>query len=428
MKTDVNPPRGMRDQLPADQTVRRLVNEVVRDAVDRRGFSEIETPAMETLDRLTSKLGGENESMLFEVLKRGIDRTEPASPETLVDLGLRYDLTLPLTRFYATHKPKLPPVFRAFQCGNVWRAERPQKGRYRQFTQCDIDIIGDSSTAAEVEVLAAAWGVLAKLELTNSSVVEINDRRILYAIMRDSGISESQSGAVLISLDKLGKIGPEKVKAELVTKGQLSDLEVSGLFEALSAYSAISADDLMEGQLSNPALIELATIVRTLREIYPEISIRFTPTLVRGMGYYTGPIFEVTNSFASGSICGGGRYDGMIGRWSGTDVPAVGFSFGFERIVSLLQSQGLPSNDNLDTIALLYKSDDERTRAVVLCNELADASSSASFILNEQPRRPRAAFFESLREQGASHYVSMEVIESTPQDYGLLKTLATPLE
>ena len=327
MAKDVHPPRGMRDFLPADKSRRDNILTRIRETYLSHGFQEIETPAMEDLERLTSGQGGDNEKLAFRVMKRGeeLERALGASANStdgLADLGLRYDLTVPLTRYYATNRAKLPTVFKALQTGPVWRAERPQKGRYRQFVQCDIDIIGDASELAEIELLNASLDALAAIGLSDATI-RVN-HRVLLANLRDGlGVAEADRGQAMIIIDKLDKIFAEGVVAELGEK-----------FGTLVAEAAAGWLATLTGQLDAPA--ELANIFAAVEARHGKGKLRFDPTLVRGMGYYTGPIFEIEHPGSGSSIGGGGRYDGMVGRWLGQDAPAVGISIGFERAVDLV--------------------------------------------------------------------------------------------
>ena len=306
----------MRDFLPEDKRARDLVLGKIRETYSARGYQEIETPALEDLARLTSGQGGDNEKLAFRVMKRGAELDEAlASSGELADLGLRYDLTVPLTRYYATNRNSLPSVFKAIQTGPVWRAERPQKGRYRQFVQCDIDIIGDSSELAEIDLLTSSLAALDKLGLSDA-VIRVNHRSLLVSLLDSLGVASSDHGSAMITIDKLDKIGADGVAAELEDR--------FGVGAAFSAW--ISALDVSV----IPA--ELASIF----SVVDASRLKYDPTLVRGMGYYTGPIFEIEHPGSGSSIGGGGRYDGMVGKWLGQDVPAVGISLGFERVMDLV--------------------------------------------------------------------------------------------
>lgn len=320
MANQVNAPRGMRDFLPSQLGVRQELIEKISASYLARGFQGIETPIVEDLDRLSSGQGGDNEKLVFKIQKRGEEFDKSlASGEELADLGLRFDLTVPLTRYYASNHAKLPRVFKAMQIGPVFRAERPQKGRYRQFVQCDIDIIGDDSISAEAELLTASLAALRAIGLENATI-RINHRELLIQNIANLGIEQKDSLSAMITIDKLDKIGVEGVSAELGEK--FGDAVAKS---ATSWLQGIQADQIPE------LLVPLVSAVGTSAK-----SLRFDPTLVRGMGYYTGAIFEIEHPESNSSIGGGGRYDGMVGKWLGKDVPAVGISLGFERIVDLV--------------------------------------------------------------------------------------------
>ncbi|RKT36456.1 histidyl-tRNA synthetase [Microbacterium sp. AG1240] len=345
----MNPPRGMRDFLPAEKARRERVLAVIRDRYRAHGFDEIETPVMEEYSRLHAGIGGDNEKLAFNVLARGLDadaiRAAADDPAALTDLGLRYDLTVPLARFYASHRGELPGVFRAIQIAPVWRAERPQKGRYRQFVQCDIDIIGDATARAEAELIAATLDTLDALGL-EGGVVRVNDRRVLEWMLSSFGFVEDERPRVLITIDKLDKIGPDGVVRELAERGAAAAaVEAFGEFlRRTSDADAPFGEQQIRGALPDGVpdeivahLTGIGDAVAAARPGESRIPVVFDPFLVRGMGYYTGTIFELAHPSVGYSLGGGGRYDGMIGRFLGQDVPAVGFSIGFERIVDLLE-------------------------------------------------------------------------------------------
>jgi histidyl-tRNA synthetase len=311
----------MRDFLPAEKAKRESVLGVIRGVYRSFGFQEVETPALENLDRLTSGQGGDNEKLAYRVMKRGAELDSALesleSSDQLADLGLRFDLTVPLTRFYATNRASLPSVFKAIQMGPVWRAERPQKGRYRQFIQCDIDIIGDDSVLAEIELLTASLAALDAIGL-ESSVIRVNHRLLLAEVLDGLGVSEADRSSAMIIIDKLDKIEISGVVTELT--------------ERFGEGVGNSAKTWLEG-------ISTSSVPSVLEPLFEAVGsrLRFDPTLVRGMGYYTGTIFEIELPGSGSAIGGGGRYDGMVGRWLGTDVPAVGISIGFERVVELVE-------------------------------------------------------------------------------------------
>ena len=343
----------MRDFLPADKARRERVLAVIRERYRAHGFDEIETPVVEDYARLHAGIGGDNEKLAFNVLKRGLDAeaiaAAEADPARLADLGLRYDLTVPLARFYATHRAELPAVFRSIQMAPVWRAERPQKGRYRQFVQCDIDIIGDATGRAEAELLVATLDAVDALGLEGATV-RVNDRRALDWMLGHFGFGVDERPGVLITIDKLDKIGPTGVVAELRERGataaavdafeaflrrpQTLELRAFGSAAIRKALPVDAPDEIVDDLV---ALGDAVAAARGVPQPSFTLPIAFDPFLVRGMGYYTGTIFELAHPSVDYSLGGGGRYDGMIGRFLGQDVPAVGFSIGFERIVDLVE-------------------------------------------------------------------------------------------
>lgn len=345
----------MRDFTPAVKAQRERVLARIRASYRAHGFDEIETPVVEESSRLSAGLGGDNEKLAFGVLKRGLTREDLAAAEStadIIDMGLRYDLTVPLTRFYATNRAELPPVFRAIQIAPVWRAERPQKGRFRQFVQCDIDIIGEAGILAEAEVLTATLATLDALGITGTTI-RINDRRIINGLLDSLGLTDTESA--LITLDKLDKIGAQGVLDELRERGA-SDSALETLDALLSSHSNPTAaptlaamTDALPAGVAPEAVAELADIARAIGHAG---QIVFDPFLVRGMGYYTGAIFEVAHPDLGYSLGGGGRYDGMVGTFLGTDVPAVGFSLGFERLVDLVTDDGV---EDSQSVAVLYE-------------------------------------------------------------------------
>ena len=326
--------------------IRDYVIQLIKETYRTFGFSSIETPCVEHIENLLSKQGGENEQLIFKILKRGAKlNLETAKTEAdLVDGGLRYDLTLPLSRYYANHANELPSPFKALQIGNVWRADRPQRGRYRQFMQCDIDILGEPSNLAEIELILATSTLLGKLNFKNFTI-RINDRQILKAMASYSGFPEESYDEVFIILDKMDKIGLEGVESELKEAGY----EASVVETYLELFKEVTQDiegirylkKKLEGFLAPETADGLETIISTVEAVKEaEFKMSFDPTLVRGMSYYTGTIFEISMDEFGGSVGGGGRYDKMIGKFTGQDIPACGFSIGFERIVLLLLESG----------------------------------------------------------------------------------------
>jgi histidyl-tRNA synthetase len=365
MASQVHPPRGMRDFLPADKARREHALGVIRGVYRANGFDEIETPVVEDHARLHSGLGGDNEKLSFSILKRAITAetltaaADTGHAEQLADLGLRFDLTVPLARFYATNRSHLPPVFRSLQIAPVWRAERPQKGRYRQFIQADIDIIGEPGMLAEVELITATSGALVALGLAGC-VIRVNDRRILLGLLEHCGFGSNVHERALIIIDKLDKIGVDGVVAELADVDSDAAAQFSEVFAGIAprlagdgiALSEAAIREVLPLGAAEDGVASLAALGKVLQGALPEgVSVRFDPSLVRGMGYYTGTIFEIMHPESGSSVGGGGRYDGMIGRFLGENVPAVGFSIGFERVVDLVH---LPESDGPESIALIY--------------------------------------------------------------------------
>lgn len=422
----VNAPRGMRDFLPADKARRERVLSVIRDRYRAHGFDEIETPVVEEYDRLHAGIGGDNEKLSFNILRRGLDaeavRAAADDPAELSDLGLRYDLTVPLARFYASNRGQLPGVFRSIQIGPVWRAERPQKGRYRQFVQCDIDIIGDASARAEAELLAASLDAVDALGLEGASV-RINDRRVLEWMLGHFGFTEDERPQVLITIDKLDKIGPEGVAAELRERGATTT--------AVDAFQAFLGrpqtleyhpfgDRQIRKALPDGAPDELVAHLVGIGEAVAagrgqdDIPLVFDPFLVRGMGYYTGTIFELAHPSVTYSLGGGGRYDGMIGRFLQQDVPAVGFSLGFERLVDLVSTDPATAAQ-----AIVLVHDAAVPVAELVAHKTALVAKGARVRL-EQRTKNLKALLERSAADGYTHFASVR-----PGDDELeVKTLA----
>lgn len=343
------PVNGMKDILPEEMQIRDYVMNVIKDTYRSFGFTPIETPCMENIANLSNKQGGENEKLIFKVLKRGekLNLETAQSENDVVDYGMRYDLTVPLARFYANNSNDLPSPFKALQMGNVWRADRPQRGRYRQFMQCDIDILGEPGNLAEIELILATTTTLGRLGFQNFQI-RINERRILKAMAAYSGFPEESYDTVFIILDKMDKIGADGVAEELEKSGFDKDSieKYMALFQNMEgkedvaecvSYLAQELGDFLEEEVS-AGLKEIADSVNVAKSA--DFALVFDPTLVRGMSYYTGTIFEIAMPEFGGSCGGGGRYDKMIGKFTGKDVPACGFSIGFERIILLLLESG----------------------------------------------------------------------------------------
>lgn len=346
MALSKKPVNGMKDILPEEMQIRDYVQQVIKDTYRSFGFTPIETPCMENIANLSNKQGGENEKLIFKVMKRGekLKLQEAMTEADLVDFGMRYDLTVPLARFYSNHANDLPSPFKALQMGSVWRADRPQRGRYRQFMQCDIDILGEPSNLAEIELILATTTTLGKLGFKNFQI-RINERRILKAMAAYSGFSEEDYDSVFITLDKMDKIGLSGVEAELLSNGFERECvdKYLALFQGMEqapdglTYLADTLGDFLDAEVKE-SLQEIMDSVGATKS--SDFALVFDPTLVRGMSYYTGTIFEVAMPEFGGSCGGGGRYDKMVGKFTGNDVPACGFSIGFERIILLLMESG----------------------------------------------------------------------------------------
>lgn len=384
------PVTGMKDVMPAEMEIRDYLIGLIKDTYKTFGFQSMETPCVEHIENLCSKQGGDNEKLIFKILKRGekLKIDEAKEENDLVDGGLRYDLTVPLARYYSNHANELPSPFKALQIGSVWRADRPQKGRFRQFVQCDIDILGEASNLAEIELILATTAMLGKLDFKNFTVC-INDRNILKSMAAYSGFKEEDYDEVFIVLDKMDKIGPEGVEAELIEMGYTRE----SVKTYLSLFDEVASDvsgvrylkEKLGDYLSDETADGLELIMSSVEAAKEcDFKLQFTPTLVRGQSYYTGTIFEVTMDDFGGSVAGGGRYDKMIGKFTGQDTPACGFSIGFERIVMLLLENGykvpggrqkkayllekkLPKEAMLKVLALA-KADREAGRQVLIVN------------------------------------------------------------
>ena len=357
------PVNGMRDIMPAEMKIRDYVLRVIRETYRDFGFTEVETPCVESIENLSSKQGGENEKLIFKIMKRGekLNLETAQSEGDLVDSGLRYDLTVPLSRYYANHQADLPKPFKGLQIGPVWRAERPQKGRFRQFYQCDIDIFGDGTNLAETELILAMSTVLSRIGFKEFRI-RINDRRILKAMAASSGLSEDSYDEIFIALDKLDKIGEEGVAQELLDLG-MEEAAVSRylqMFRSVDGLEGTKAVDMLSKALGDTLdaavsenMKQIFRLVQTAADIPFELV--FDPTLVRGMGYYTGPIFEIAVPEFGSSVGGGGRYDEMVGRFAGQPTPACGFSIGFERIISILLDNDFEIPGSKEKVALLME-------------------------------------------------------------------------
>ena len=405
------PVTGMKDILPGEMVLRDYLIAIIKDTYRRFGFTPMETPCVEHIENLTSKQGGDNEKLIFRILKRGEKlRLEDAETEAdLTDSGLRYDLTLPLTRYYANNSAVLPQPFKALQIGSVWRADRPQRGRFRQFTQCDIDILGEATNLAEIELILATTTALKTICPENAFTVRVNDRRILKAMAAWAGFPEDAADSVFITLDKMDKIGEEGVRQELMENGfagEAADRYLGLLAKAgkdasfVRSLKEILGECLEEGTSEN-----LAEIMETVTDCAGGgFGLEFDPTLVRGMGYYTGTIFEVSMEGFGGSVAGGGRYDKMVGKFTGQDTPACGFSIGFERIITILQDQGFQVPGVRTKKAFLF---DKKVPAAQLSDILKEATrerESGADVLVARMAKNKKFQRESLAAQGYTEF------------------------
>lgn len=401
---------GMKDILPEEMFIRDYLINIIKKTYGSFGFTSIETPAMEHIENLLSKQGGDNEKLIFKILKRGEKlKLENIKDENdLVDAGLRYDLTLPLARYYSNNQANLPNPFKALQIGNVYRADRPQKGRFRQFTQCDIDILGEASNLAEIELILATTKALSEIAKGKHFAVRINDRRILMAMALYAGYDENNISNVFIILDKMDKIGMDGVKKELTElDGEEKCSKYLSLFEGLkdNTEAVLSLKDKLKGFIEDGVLEGLCEIMDTVLEVNTnDFSLVFDPTLVRGMGYYTGTIFEVSMEGFSGSVAGGGRYDKMIGRFTGNDTPACGFSIGFERIITILLDAGFKIPDESRKIAFLYEKNIDGNVLKDILKEASSLREAGNIVLVSKMNKNKKFQKEGLEKQGYTEF------------------------
>ncbi len=413
MALSKKPVNGMKDIMPREMEIRDYVTSVIKDTYRSFGFTPIETPSMENIENLSNKQGGENEKLIFKVLKRGeklhLDIAE--TENDVVDYGMRYDLTVPLCRFYANNANELPSPFKALQIGNVWRADRPQRGRYRQFTQCDIDILGEPTDLAEIELILATTTTLGKLGFKNFEI-RINERRILKAMAAYSGFSEDKYDDVFITLDKMDKIGLSGVKEELLAHEypQESVEKYLGLFGALAEKKDVAEGVSFLADTLGAHLEQ--SIVENMKEIASAVNaakvadfqLVFDPTLVRGMSYYTGTIFEIAIPEFGGSCGGGGRYDEMVGKFTGQNVPACGFSIGFERIILLLLEQDYQIPDRGQKVAYLIEKNYPADKLVSVMEEARKAREEGQQVLIVRMNKNKKFQKEQLTAQGYSEF------------------------
>ncbi len=404
------PVNGMKDILPAEMQIRDYVQNVIKDTYRSFGFTPIETPCMENIANLSNKQGGENEKLIFKVMKRGekLRLEEAKGEEDLVDFGMRYDLTVPLARFYANHGNDLPSPFKALQIGNVWRADRPQRGRYRQFMQCDIDILGEASNLAEIELILATTTTLGRLGFKNFEI-RLNERRILKAMAAYCGFPEADYDKIFIILDKMDKTGLEGVSAELAAQGYSSEMieKYLNLFKSVSdasdgvSYLADTLGDYLEPEVT-ASMREIVETVNACKTA--EFNLVFDPALVRGMSYYTGTIFEIAMPELGASCGGGGRYDKMIGNFTGKDVPACGFSIGFERIILLLLENNYQIPKQPEKIAFLVEKGYPGSKLADVIRQSQEARARGQQVLVVRMNKNKKFQKEQLRKEGYEQF------------------------
>jgi len=404
------PVKGMKDVMPEEMVIRNYVMDLIKETYSSYGFTQIETPCVESIENLTNKQGGENEKLIFKIMKRGdkLKIDDAHSENDLVDSGLRYDLTVPLSRYYSNHANELQSPFKALQMGNVWRADQPQRGRFRQFMQCDIDILGEPSNLAEIELILATTEVLGKLSFKNFNI-RINDRRMLKAMAAYAGFAEEDYDSVFISLDKMDKIGIDGVRECLVNDGYGEDKadKYLALFKALEseadgvAYLAKTLGDFLPEECKTN-LEEIAASVNAAKAA--DFNLVFDPTLVRGMSYYTGTIFEVELKEFNSSCGGGGRYDKMIGKFTGQDTPACGFSIGFERIITILLENKFEIPGQGNKIAYLIEKGTGSEKLSAILNEAKELRANGNKVLVVRMNKNKKFQKEQLTAQGYTEF------------------------
>ena len=412
------PVTGMKDILPREMEIRDYVIGQIKETYKTFGFSSMETPCVEHIENLSSNQGGENEKLIFKVLKRGdklssavskiAESGSDADSTILTDSGLRYDLTLPLSRYYANNANELGSPFKALQMGNVWRADRPQRGRYRQFMQCDIDILGEPTILAEIELITATTTLLGKIGFEKFTI-RLNNRKMLKAMAAYSGFEEKDYDSVFITLDKMDKIGLEGVNEELVAQGYSKE----SVDKYLDLFDKVTPDisgvnflkDTLGDYLEDGVAKDLETIMASVDAVKSaDFKIEFDPTLVRGMSYYTGPIFEISMDEYGGSVGGGGRYDEMIGKFTGQNTPACGFSIGFERIVMLLLERDYQVPGGEDKVAYLIEKNMPTDKMLKVLEEAKEQRENGTQVNIAIMKKNKKFQKEQLEKEGYSQF------------------------
>lgn len=410
MALSKKPVTGMKDIMPDEMEIRDYCIGIIKDTYAKYGFTSIETPCVENIDNLNCKAGGENEKLIFKIIKRGekLQLDNAQTENDLVDSGLRYDLTVPLVRYYSNHANELPTPFKALQIGSVWRADRPQRGRFRQFTQCDIDILGEPSNLAEIELILATTMTLGKLGFKDFQI-RINDRRILKAMASFAGFDEKDYDDLFISLDKMDKIGIDGVKEELTEHGYNAEsidkylALFDGAQKAEKPFDFISRE--IEGSIDSEVVNSFKEIVAAVEATQGSFfKMVFDPTLVRGMSYYTGTIFEVAMPQYGGSCGGGGRYDKMVEKFTGQSVPACGFSIGFERIIMLLMENGFKIPNKPKKTAFLIEKGMSGEALYKIIEEAQRVRSEGEDVLVVRMNKNKKFQKEQLTAQGFSDF------------------------
>ena len=405
--------KGTNDYLPNEVEIRDYLQNKILDVYVSNGFEHITTPIIEDIENLDKSDGGENLNLIFKILKRG-DKLDKAlakgvtseNENELADIGLRYDLTLPLSRYIANNKDKLTFPMKCIQMDRVYRAERPQKGRLREFVQCDIDIIGSDSTDSEIELILTTTKALDAIGMKNYKV-KINDRRLLRAVLISFGFKEEELDSVCITFDKMDKVGLDGVKEELEGKEfdkQAIDNFVQFLSKAGTAQNIKldSVKDMLEDKTPAESIENIINTVNKLTSGRYEVV--FDLSLVRGQGYYTGTVFEVESIDFKGAIAGGGRYDNLIGKFLGQQISAVGFSIGFERIFSILMEHGVTTDNNNKKLAIMYEEGNVEA-AYSRAEELRKEGFACALYV--KPKK-MGKFLSKLEDRGFAGFVNVE--------------------
>ena len=407
---NIKPQKGMQEYLPDAAYKRDLLMGIILDTYRSCGFTRIYTPAVESAENLDKSDGGDNLNLIFKIMKRGEKLGEalakdPVNEADLSDLGLRYDLTLPLSRFYANNRNELPSPFKCIQCDKVYRAERPQRGRLREFVQCDIDILGSDSPCCEIELISVTAKALSKIGI-GKFFIRVNDRKVLRGTLSSMGFPEDSLDTVCVTFDKLDKIGADGVAEEL--SGKDMPQEAIGRLKELIAKDNITLDDMAEyceGEAAE-AIASLRYIIDISNQLSDDYEVIFDPSLVRGQGYYTGTVFEVASEEFGGTVAGGGRYDGLIGRFTGEKIPAVGFSIGFERIFSIVLDNNIELSGARPRTAILYKEEDI-VEAVRESAKLEDQS-DVTLILVTNPKKTDK-FYSRAKNAGFDNIIKLNL-------------------